>query len=218
MSKKTELTEASKQKHQRQVHRDARCCKPFIKIFNVEIIELTMKHFIALTLAVIGCVFAPQTLFADVRIWQNQQPQEPQPAVLRGRVWDDANHDGIRQDTERGYSGLTVTLYTGRVQIVATAITSATGEYEFTNLQALSYTVGFALPKDYSFTLPLSSQATASTDSNVNANGLTDEIAIGAGDELVNIDAGIWRSSLVSEEPPTLQTYSVFLPMVNNGK
>lgn len=186
----------------------------------VEFTEATMKHIIVLiaVLAVAGCMFgilAPQAAYGNGAA---QQSEQPQPSIIRGRVWDDTNHDGIRQATERGYVGITVTLYTGRVQIVTTTLTSATGEYEFTNLESKSYTVGFSLPKDYAFTVPSATQATSATDSNVNANGVTDEIAINAGDEMVNIDAGIWRSALVGEEPPTFETHLVFIPFVSNGR
>ena len=172
-----------------------------------------MKYFAALTtvlsvvISIIGNVFLPQTAQAVTRL---SQAAMQQPSGLRGSVWNDANHDGIRQAIEQGFPSITVTLYVGRVQVVTSTVTTATGEYTFTNLEPLSYTVGFALPKDYSFTLP-------STDSDVNASGLSD-VSLSPGDEVANIDAGIWRSALVSDDPPTAELHSVFLPMVSNGR
>ena len=182
------------------------------------ITEVIMKHIVAIVIAfaVAAGAFAPKPIRASAGLPQANQPQT---ATLRGAVWADANHDGIRQDTEHGTSGITVTLYVGRVQVVTTTLTSATGEYEFTNLQPLSYTAGFGLPRDYSFTLLSSLPASASsTDSNVHANGLTDELSLNAGDEKINVDAGIWRSALVSDDPPTVQMHFVFIPFVSAGR
>jgi SdrD B-like domain len=217
MSKNTNYKTAQLPRYLALIFRDSKC----VSLNTLINIEATMKHFIrhtaalAVALATIGCMLAPQWTHADTHMLQAEQPQ---PSVVRGRVWDDANHDGVRQQSERGYAGITVTLYVGRVQVVTTTLTSAAGDYELANLEALSYTLGFALPKDYSFTLRGAKDATSSTDSNVYANGLTDELAIGAGNEVVNIDAGIWRSALVSEEPPTTQMKSVFLPLISNGR
>ena len=167
-----------------------------------------MKIFAAFTtvLAILGSLGSPLVAQAVTHLPQAEQPQT---SALRGSVWDDANHDGTRQATEHGFPGITVTLYVGRVQVVSTTLTSASGEYTFTNLAPMSYTVGFALPRDYSFTMP-------SNDSDVNASGLAD-VPLSPGDAVSNIDAGIWRSALVSEEPPTITLHSVFLPMVSNG-
>jgi SdrD B-like domain len=178
-----------------------------------QIIAATMKNFAALTalislvISIVGNVFTPQVAQAVTRL---SQAAVQQSSGLRGLVWNDANHDGIRQTTEHGFPGITVTLYVGRVQVVTSTLTSATGEYTFTNLEPLSYTVGFALPKDYSFTVP-------SSDSDVNASGLSD-VSLSPGDEVANIDAGIWRSALVSDDPPTTELHSIFLPMVSNGR
>ena len=171
-------------------------------------IELTMKTFAVFTtvLAIIGTLFSPLVAQAVTHLPQADQPQT---SALRGSVWDDANHDGTRQTTEHGFPGITITLYVGRVQVVTTTLTSTTGQYTFTNLAPMSYTVGFALPRDYAFTTP-------SNDSDVNASGLTD-VPLNPGDDVSNIDAGIWRSALVSEEPPTITLHSVFLPMVSNS-
>jgi hypothetical protein len=216
MSKNTNYTIVQLPRYKVQEFQDSKRIS-----FNISfnIIEATMKHLIkhvialAITFALIGCMLPTHQTHADANVLQSTQPQS---AIVRGRVWDDTNHDGIRQQSEHGYAGITVTLYVGRVQVVTTTLTSVTGEYELTHLEALSYTLGFALPKNYSFTLPRAPQATAATDSNVNASGLTDEIAIGAGDEATNIDAGIWRSALVSEEPPTTNMKFVFLPLISN--
>ncbi len=224
MSKNTNYQTARLPRDLTHSFRDSRRISLNTFIYTLDIIEATMKHFIkqtaafavalAVALAMIGCMLAPQWAHADTHMLQTQQLQ---PSVVRGRVWDDVNHDGVRQQTERGYAGITVTLYVGRVQVVTTTLTSAAGEYEFTNLEALSYTLGFALPRDYSFTLLRSSQATSVNDSDVNASGLTD-VPLGPGDDVSNIDAGIWRSALVSEEPPTTQMKSVFLPLIGNGR
>jgi hypothetical protein len=51
---------------------------------------------------------------------------------IRGTVFDDTNHDGVRQAGEAGVAGRTINLLDGTGAIVATTLTDANGNYRFT--------------------------------------------------------------------------------------
>lgn len=82
-------------------------------------------------------------------------PSEPEvkPGALEGRVFVDANKDGIQDGGEGGVAGVTVTLYDAAGLAIATTITDAAGQYLFSVLKAGTYTVGFAEKAGYGFTL-----------------------------------------------------------------
>jgi len=75
-------------------------------------------------------------------------PLPPPPASVAGRVWDDADADGIPGAFETGLSGLLVTLRTpGGIEVDST-VTDAGGFYGFSNLVAGNYTIS-VLPAAY---------------------------------------------------------------------
>jgi uncharacterized repeat protein (TIGR01451 family) len=59
-------------------------------------------------------------------------------------VWNDVNKSGIQDSTETGLSGIQITLSNG-----STAVTDATGHYQFSNLCAGDYLVTVATPTGY---------------------------------------------------------------------
>jgi protocatechuate 3,4-dioxygenase beta subunit len=112
-------------------------------------------------------------------------------ASLGNYVWYDANANGIQDATETGVAGVLVTLYNNANTPIATAVTTATGWYNFINLQPGSYSVGFT-------NLPVGTKLTdkeavpSATGSDVNTlTGKTDPIVLIAGEYNPNIDAGI---------------------------
>jgi len=133
-------------------------------------------------------------------------------ASVQGQVWKDVNHDGIHQTQEPGMAGITITLYfTGSVEVTHTW-TSASGHYTFTQLQPATYTVGFQAPTNYSFTLfGLGPNA---TDNVARADGRTDPIVLESGNSSAQIDAGLWQSALVSDEPASAEKRLIFLPFI----
>lgn len=66
-------------------------------------------------------------------------------------VWNDLNNNGIQDAGEPGVAGVTVTLYAADgTTVVATTTTDALGNYQFSNLNAGTYVVGFSgLPSGY---------------------------------------------------------------------
>jgi protocatechuate 3,4-dioxygenase beta subunit len=74
------------------------------------------------------------------------------PASLWGFVYYDANNDGIKQPTEPGLGGMTVTL-TGvddlGNHVAATQMTDVYGFYDFVNLRPGTYTISLTQPSAY---------------------------------------------------------------------
>ena len=64
-------------------------------------------------------------------------------------VWNDVNADGIQDAGELGIGGVTVDLYDGGGNFIATTTTAADGSYSFTNLVPGDYYVDFTTPAGY---------------------------------------------------------------------
>ncbi|MEY4925774.1 MAG: hypothetical protein RI894_210, partial [Bacteroidota bacterium] len=118
-------------------------------------------------------------------------------AGLGNYVWLDENGDGIQNDgINAGLSGVLVTLYdaTGTTKLAST-VTDATGYYQFTNLDAGSYKVGFTnIPNGAVFTKQNTRTGSGNdtNDSDVDGtSGLTAVINLSAGDWNPTIDAGL---------------------------
>lgn len=96
---------------------------------------------------------------------------------IRGRVYEDANRDGVRQSEERGIAGIRVFLDTG-----ASTFTSASGRYEF----AVSV-------QDYTVTEEDSTNYVSSTPNVVEVNLTTagDSVIVDYGDYRVNVTGRI---------------------------
>ena len=73
------------------------------------------------------------------------------PASIGDYVWEDINADGIQDGSENGVAGVTVDLYDGGGNFIATTTTAADGSYSFTNLVPGDYYVDFTLPSGYIF-------------------------------------------------------------------
>lgn len=140
-------------------------------------------------------------------------------ASLGDRVWLDNGSgggtagDGTQNGTEPGVAGITVTLYNNAGTVIGTTTTDAYGNYLFDNLVAGTYTVGFTLPANYTF----STQTNTTDDGNTTGYGATSasvngsdaivttgrtySIVLSAGENNRNIDAG-----LVFNIPPVTQS------------
>lgn len=111
---------------------------------------------------------------------------------IGGRVWYDANGDGIQNDVEANevVGSLPVALFTCAGVSVGSGLTGAAGEYEFVDIVPGEYYVAFTLPEGYRF-----SPMDASTDSlDSDANGLTGKTICFQADSAAvetNWDAGI---------------------------
>jgi PKD repeat protein len=86
--------------------------------------------------------------------------------TLRGAVFEDANHDGVRQPQETGFAGIRVRLAREDGETAATT-TDARGEFAWANARPGTYVVSLdasTLPERFSFTTPESQAVDASSD------------------------------------------------------
>ncbi|WP_208300297.1 SdrD B-like domain-containing protein [Prosthecobacter fusiformis] len=119
-------------------------------------------------------------------------------ASLGDFVWLDLDSDGVQDANEPGIEGVIVTLYDSGGTAVGTTTTNGVGWYQFTDLTAGTYGVGFptTLPDGQVLTTAL--QGTTSTDSNANTGtGRTANVTLAAGEHNPTLDAG-YRSTKAS--------------------
>ncbi len=69
--------------------------------------------------------------------------------ILSGYVYVDANDSGVRNATETGISGVTVTLQTASGTPIATTTTASDGSYSFSGLPSGTYTLVETQPSSY---------------------------------------------------------------------
>ncbi len=116
-------------------------------------------------------------------------------ASLGNLVWFDLNKDGLQTAGEPGVQGVSVSLYDNANTMLATTTTNADGEYYFIGLTPGTYGVGFSnLPVGYTLTTEnIDAQGiNGSANSDANATtGLTPTVTLVAGDNNLNLDAGI---------------------------
>jgi protocatechuate 3,4-dioxygenase beta subunit len=137
-------------------------------------------------------------------------------SAIGDKVWNDTNANGIQDATEDGVAGVVVTLYSG-TNPIATTITDGNGNYQFSNLTAGTYQVGFTLPAGYVFTTQNASGSTPANNSDVTTTGVdfgkTAPITLAAGQVNSDIDAGI---KLASPSTSSVGSY-VWNDVNNNG-
>lgn len=117
----------------------------------------------------------------------------PTKAVLGNYVWRDNDGDGVQDAGEPGIAGVTVTLYDGSGNAVASTITDADGKYLFTNLDPGTYSVGFStIPSGLNWTVKDANTGTDGTDSDVDPlTGRTASVTLSAGDVNLTLDGGL---------------------------
>lgn len=120
-----------------------------------------------------------------------------QPVTIGDRVWKDDDGDGVQDAGEVGVAGITVTLYDNGGNAVASTVTDAYGNYQFTNVYAASggttYSVGFTPPANYSFSPQTGGGGAGNAvDSDPNpSTGRTAAFTVNPGDVENDIDAGL---------------------------
>lgn len=123
--------------------------------------------------------------------------QPPAPASIGDSVWSDADGDGVQDAGEPGVAGVVVTLYDGAGNVAGTTITDANGNYQFSNVSAGNYRVGFTLPAGFVFS-GKDAGGDDAVDSDVNTSGInfgkTDLFTLAAGEVKTNVDAGLVAS------------------------
>ncbi len=128
------------------------------------------------------------------------QTSDANTAGLGNFVWNDTDKDGLQDPNEQGVAGVTALLYNSAGVVIASTTTDATGYYQFTNLPAGTYSVGFFnLPKDYIFTSADAAGSTDANDSDANpTTGRTPTVTLAAGEFNPSLDAGIVRPTINS--------------------
>ncbi len=126
-------------------------------------------------------------------------PGPQQPGSIGDSVWHDLNGNGIREGSEPGISGASVTLIGGGADGVINGIndtsevttTSSTGDYSFAGLvPGTQYQVSFALPTGY---LDASPRQVAD-DRSVDSDGpISNIIILSSGQNETSIDAGFYK-------------------------
>ncbi|WP_288381919.1 SdrD B-like domain-containing protein, partial [uncultured Massilia sp.] len=122
------------------------------------------------------------------------------PASLGDRVWLDANGNGQQDDGETGVAGVKVVLTSGGLDgLISTTAdntsvettTDADGKYRFDGLApGVQYQVQFAKPAGSVFTAQ--DKGNDASDSDANANGLSQVVTLKSGEHNATIDAGIY--------------------------
>ena len=112
-------------------------------------------------------------------------------ATIGNYVWSDLDGNGQQGLGEPGIAGVTVTLYNSSGTAIGTAITNASGWYQFSGVLPGDYTVGFPTTFPGGYELTTADSGTDETDSDPSkASGLTATITVAAGDNIQTIDSG----------------------------
>ena len=137
------------------------------------------------------------------------------PASIGDYVWMDTNADGIQDTSETGIEGVTVELLDTSGNVVATTITDNAGFYSFTGLTPGDYKIHVVTAGQN--VSPQGAGGDTTLDSDIDMNGYTALITLGAGENNTSIDAGILPCSgctdLVAEDTLYFQPSSSDIPV-----
>ncbi|MBK7434709.1 MAG: carboxypeptidase regulatory-like domain-containing protein [Chitinophagaceae bacterium] len=114
------------------------------------------------------------------------------------RVWLDADGDGIQDATETGgITGVTVQLKNASGTVIATTNTNASGNYLFSGLTAGNYSVVFPVSISGAIVTTQDAGTNDDIDSDPSqSTGSTGTIVLGAGQNIINVDAGYCPTTL----------------------
>ncbi|MEZ4681204.1 MAG: SdrD B-like domain-containing protein [Caldilineaceae bacterium] len=136
-------------------------------------------------------------------------------ATIGDLVWLDANSNGLREEKESGVGGVEVTATCGDGQTSATATTDERGNYFFVvaNPAAGPVVLTFSPPAGYALTLQgQGSSRTVDSDPDP-VSGQTGQIAVSAGSNNLDQDAGLVRTV----RPPAV-CGTVYNDLVGTGR
>ena len=114
-------------------------------------------------------------------------------------VWYDTNHNGLQDMNETGVNGIKVTLFNAKEEVVATKVTSKTGQYLFRDLVAGDYFVEFSeFPLGYMITKQnVKDEFLSDSDANYH-RGQTVVTTLEAGENDLSWDLGIYVPKLTT--------------------
>ena len=118
------------------------------------------------------------------------------PATIGDFVWYDLDRDGIQDAGEPGVPGIVATLYNSTNQPIGSAITDGNGYYLISNVPpGTGYYVVFNNKPDVAATWTLQNVggAAANNNSKVDATGKSTAFNVAEGQNITNIDAGLYR-------------------------
>ena len=105
------------------------------------------------------------------------------PALLGNFVWEDLNHNGVRDVGELGIPGVMVVLYNNSGTPAMTTTTNVSGAYTFTNVTSGTYTVRFKAPSWYRATMVQ-----------------TEPFLVGSGGTIPPVSAGYWQPATIGDK------------------
>ena len=110
---------------------------------------------------------------------------------IGARVWLDNTGDGVLGPGEGGVAGVTVQLLGSESQVLATEVTSPTGQYSFDGLSAGNYRIRFSkVPRGLTFTRP--DAGDPAIDSDADQRGMSGVFMVGSETPAdLRIDAGL---------------------------
>ncbi|MDZ7876054.1 MAG: Ig-like domain-containing protein [Saprospiraceae bacterium] len=145
--------------------------------------------------------------------WAVESWRQLTTTAISGVAFFDCNSNGIRDNNEAPFNGMSVMLSgtsTAGSPIASTMITDSLGRYSFVGIEAGMYVVKFsaAISAD---TLVFTNKSTATNGSDVNANGTTDSLSIDGIADTQGIDAGI----IDRAAPVVTFTNPILVPFAN---
>ena len=119
--------------------------------------------------------------------------EDPGTASLAGRLFcDDNNNDVDDGGAEPGVSGVTVELLDASGAVIGSTTTGADGSYEFTNLDAGTYSVRFPTSVDGKTLVDANQGGDDTIDSDADqGTGETPQVTLGIGERSEDNDAGV---------------------------
>jgi len=120
-------------------------------------------------------------------------------ATINGRVWEDADLDGIEDPSESGVANVTVQLLDNSNNVLQTTTTDASGYYSFSDVEPGYYKIKVIMPSGFDEFSP-QDQGDDFEDSDVDPNtGETSLIEVNSCQEITDIDAGIYKLSKIGD-------------------
>ena len=114
-------------------------------------------------------------------------------------VWDDTNANGIQDAGEVGLESVTIRLYDGSSNLLASTTSNSVGFFEFTGLNPGDYQLEYVLPSSYVFS-PQTVGTNTAIDSNPDTlTGFSTVTSLSSGESEDSFDAGAYQSAGISD-------------------
>ncbi len=133
----------------------------------------------------------------DGEIDDDQDAGLVRDANINGRVFDDANGNGIRDLNEDPIGNATVELLDEDGDIVATTTTDTTGRYAFSDIAPGEYFVRFRTLDGLEFTIRNAGNDDSKDSDADPSTGVTEQFSVNSGQGVDDVDAGFIRPSTI---------------------